>query len=241
MRTLLNKTVFRATVIAGLIGTVASCTRADAAPLLPDPAESAATSDAVVAAPVSGAVVKLDTAVFAGGCFWGVEAVFRHVRGVSSSVSGYAGGTTVRPSYEQVSTGDTGHAEAVQVIYDPAVVSYGTLLKVFFSVAHDPTELNRQGPDVGTQYRSAIFTRSDVQAAAVKSYISQLTSASTFRKPIVTQVAPLAKFWPAEAHHQNYLASNLTQPYIVYNDLPKLDALKKNYPDLYRADGIASK
>jgi peptide-methionine (S)-S-oxide reductase len=140
-----------------------------------------------------------------------------------------------------VSRGDSGHAEAVQVVYDPSVVSYGTLLEVFLAVAHDPTELNRQGPDVGTQYRSAIFTRTPQQAAAVKAYVAQLEAAHTFHRPIVTQVAPLAKFWAAEAYQQNYLALHPTEPYIVYNDLPKLDALKRQFPALYRADGIASK
>lgn len=220
-------------IVASLVLVLAAvaCARADAAPALPDPVgEAMLTSRAT-----------LDTAVFAGGCFWGVEAVFRHVRGVSSSVSGYAGGTVARPSYEQVSDGTTGHAEAVQVIYDPAVVSYGALLKVFFSVAHDPTELNRQGPDVGTQYRSAVFTRSAAQLTAVKAYVAQLTAAGTFREPIVTQVAPLSKFWVAEPYHQNYLAGHLTQPYIVYNDLPKLDALRRQFPTMYREDGIASK
>lgn len=215
----------------GLAVTAAACARADAATPLPAPSGDAAPH-------ITAAV---DTAVFAGGCFWGVEAVFRHVRGVQSSVSGYAGGRVAGPSYEQVSSGSTGHAEAVQVIYDPAVVSYGTLLRVFFSVAHDPTELNRQGPDVGTQYRSAIFTKSAQQATAVKAYIAQLTAAKTFREPIVTQVAPLTKFWAAEAYHQNYLAGHLTQPYIVYNDLPKLDALKKEFPELWREGGIAAR
>lgn len=240
MRTSINKTGLFAAAILGLLGTVASCTSADAASAFPETAEVLKPSAAVTTTNGDG-VAKLDTAVFAGGCFWGVEAVFRHVRGVTSSVSGYAGGTTVSPSYEQVSTGNTGHAEAVQVIYDPAVVPYGTLLKVFFAVAHDPTELNRSGPDIGTQYRSAIFTRSEAQATAVKSYISQLTSASTFREPIVTEVAPLKKFWLAESYHQNYLAGHLTQPYIVYNDLPKLKELKKQYPDFYRSDAIASR
>jgi peptide-methionine (S)-S-oxide reductase len=163
------------------------CANAEAAPALPTPTGDAARQTAAAA----------DTAVFAGGCFWGVEAVFRHVRGVSSAVSGYAGGRVANPSYEQVSDGTTNHAEAVQVVYDPNVVSYGTLLKVFFSVAHDPTELNRQGPDVGTQYRSAVFTRTPEQAAAVKAYIAQLGTAKTFRAPVVTEVAPLTRFWRA--------------------------------------------
>ncbi len=175
----------------------------------------------------------LDTAYFAGGCFWGVEAVFEHVKGVTGSVSGYAGGKTVNPDYESVSGGATGHAEAVKVTFDPSVVSYATLLKVFFTVAHDPTELNRQGPDVGTQYRSAIFTANAEQAKTAKAVIAELTNARTYDRAIVTQVAPLSRFFDAEAYHQDYLPRHLTQPYIVYNDLPKLDALKKQFPSLW--------
>lgn len=175
----------------------------------------------------------LQTAVFAGGCFWGVEAVFEHIKGVRGVVSGYAGGKVAGPDYEQVSSGRTGHAESVKVTFDPAVVTYETLLKVFFSVAHDPTELNRQGPDVGTQYRSAIFFTSPEQQKVAQAYIGQLTAAKTYSKPIVTQVAALDKFWDAEGYHQNYLYSHTTQPYIVYNDLPKLDALKKQFPQLW--------
>jgi len=176
-----------------------------------------------------------DTAVFAGGCFWGVEAVFRHVRGVKSAVSGYAGGEAATAQYEIVSSGRTGHAESVQVVYDPTQVSYGELLRIFFSVAHDPTELNRQGPDVGTQYRSAIFTRSDAQMQVAKAYIAQLDAAHAFKAPIVTVVAPLPAFYRAEDYHQNYLALHPDQPYIVYNDLPKLDQLKARFPDRYVA------
>jgi peptide-methionine (S)-S-oxide reductase len=194
-----------------------------------------------VAAASANPNAKADTAVFAGGCFWGVEAVFRHVRGVSSVVSGYAGGDVANPSYERVSEGNTGHAEAVQVVYDPQAVSYGTLLKVFFSVAHDPTELNRQGPDVGTQYRSAIFTKGAQQDEAVRRYVAELTASRTFAAPVVTEIAPLSRFWKAEAYHQNYLASHRSQPYIVFYDLPKLDALKQRFPELYRENGIASK
>lgn len=172
----------------------------------------------------------LETAVFAGGCFWGVEAVFEHLKGVKSVVSGYAGGTVVNPDYNSVSSGRTGHAEAVRVTFDPAVVSYESLLKVFFSVAHDPTELNRQGPDVGTQYRSAIFFTSAAQEKAANAMIAQLNASKTYRKPIVTQVGAFGKFYDAEAYHQNYLYSHTTEPYIVYNDLPKIDALKKQFP-----------
>ncbi len=175
-----------------------------------------------------------DTAVFAGGCFWGIEAVFEHVKGVKSAVSGYAGGNGGNPSYEQVSTGDTGHAESVQVIYDPAQVSYGKLLQIFFSVAHDPTQLNRQGPDHGSQYRSAIFYNTPQQQRVAESYIKQLTAAKTFSRPIVTQVAKLRGFYTAEAYHQDYLVHHPNQPYIVINDQPKVTALKKQFPDIYR-------
>jgi len=174
-----------------------------------------------------------DTAVFAGGCFWGVEAVFDHVKGVYRATSGYAGGTLANPSYEQVSTGDTGYAESVQVIYDPSVVSYGKLLQIFFSVAHDPTQLNRQGPDHGTQYRSAIFYRNDRQKLVAEGYIKQLTEAKTFSRPIVTEVTKLPAFHAAEDYHQHYLEQHPNQPYIVINDMPKLAALKKQFPDIY--------
>jgi peptide-methionine (S)-S-oxide reductase len=175
----------------------------------------------------------LQTAVFAGGCFWGVEAVFEHVKGVKAVVSGYAGGTVVNPDYETVTSGRTGHAEVVKVTFDPAVVSYETLLAVFFTVAHNPTELNRQGPDVGTQYRSAIFFTNAEQQKSATTVIAQLTQAKVFPRPIVTQVAALSKFYDAETYHQNYLYSHTDQPYIVYNDLPKIDALKKQYPALW--------
>lgn len=192
---------------------------------------------AVVVAPildVAASAAAEDTAVFAGGCFWGIEAVFEHVKGVKSAVSGYAGGNTANPTYEQVSSGDTGHAESVQVIYDPAQVSYGKLLQIFFSVAHDPTQLNRQGPDHGTQYRSAIFYNTPQQQRVVESYIKQLTAAKTFSRPIVTQVAKLRAFFPAEAYHQDYLVNHPNQLYIVINDKPKVEALKKQFPDIYR-------
>ena len=190
-----------------------------------------------VAAPVVDATATSaaeDTAVFAGGCFWGVEAVFEHVKGVKSAVSGYAGGNVASPSYEQVSSGDTGHAESVQVIYDPAQVSYGKLLQIFFSVAHDPTQLNRQGPDRGTQYRSEIFYNSPQQQQVAESYIKQLTAAKTFSRPIVTKVEKLNGFFRAEEYHQDYLVHHPNQPYIVINDAPKVAALKKQFPDIYR-------
>ena len=173
------------------------------------------------------------TATFAGGCFWGVEAVFENVKGVSSAVSGYAGGTTKAPTYEQVSSGLTGHAESVSVTYDPSQVTYGQLLKVFFAVAHDPTQLNRQGPDTGTQYRSAIFYSNPEQQRVAQHYIAQLREAKVFRQPIVTEVSPLKAFYPAEAYHQDYLVHHPNQPYIVINDLPKLAALKQELPVLY--------
>ncbi len=179
------------------------------------------------------AKATLQTVVLAGGCFWGVEAVFEHLKGVKSVVSGYAGGTVVNPDYNTVTSGRTGHAEAVKVTFDPAVVSYETLLKVFFTVAHDPTELNRQGPDVGTQYRSAVFFTSAEQQKTTADVIAAMAAAKTYKKPIVTQVASLTKFYDAEDYHQNYLYTHMTQPYIVYNDLPKIDALKQQYPTLW--------
>ena len=178
------------------------------------------------------------TAVFAGGCFWGVEAVFRHMKGVESAISGYAGGRTKNPTYGDVSTGMTGHAESVEVKFDPSKVTYGELLQVFMSVAHDPTELNRQGPDVGTQYRSAIYFVTDEQKKVAQAYVTQLDGAKAYPKKIVTELAPLTVFYPAEAYHQDYLARHPTQPYIVYNDLPKLEALKKEYPSMVRAQPL---
>lgn len=175
-----------------------------------------------------------DTAFFAGGCFWGIEAVFEHVKGVTSAVSGYSGGGVASPSYDQVTSGDTGHAETVRVIYDPAQVSYGQLLRIFFSVAHDPTQLNRQGPDRGTQYRSAIFFNSTQQQQIVERYIQQLTAAKFFSRPIVTQIAKLRAFYTAEDYHQDYMVHHPNQPYIVINDAPKVAALKKQFPDIYR-------
>ena len=176
------------------------------------------------------------TIVFAGGCFWGVEAVFEHVKGVTSAVSGYSGGTTKSPTYEDVSTGRTGHAESVQVVFDPSQVSLEQLLQVFFTVAHDPTQLNRQGPDRGTQYRSAIYTNGDEQKRVAQAYVAQLDRANAFGKPIVTEIVALPAFYPAEAYHQNYLALHPTQPYIVFNDLPKLANLKTQFPGIYVAN-----
>ncbi len=173
------------------------------------------------------------TAVFAGGCFWGVEAVFKHVKGVSTATSGYAGGSATTAKYPLVGSGMTGHAESVEVKYDPSQVTYGQLLRVFFAVAHDPTQLNRQGPDWGSQYRSAIFYTSPEQERVAKAYIAQLDAAKTFSKPIVTEVTPLKGFYAAEDYHQNYLALHPDQPYIVINDLPKLASLKSELPELY--------
>ena len=175
----------------------------------------------------------VQTAVFAGGCFWGVEAVFEHVKGVTQVVSGYSGGSAETAKYDLVSSGGTGHAESVRISYDPARVSYGQLLKVFFSVAHDPTELNRQGPDRGTQYRSAIFFGSDEQKRVAEAYIAQLQAARLFPHAIVTQVTPLKAFYEAEAYHQDYLVRHPNQPYIVINDLPKVANLQRQFPHLY--------
>jgi peptide-methionine (S)-S-oxide reductase len=174
------------------------------------------------------------TAVLAGGCFWGIQAVFEHLKGVSSVTSGYSGGYVKSPSYESVSTGVTGHAETVSIIYDPSQISYGQLLMVFFSVAHDPTQWNRQGPDTGSQYRSVIFYASEEQRRIAEAYIAQLDAAKTYSRKIVTKVEPFKAFYPAESYHQDYLKNNLDNPYIVYNDLPKLENLKKELPSLCR-------
>jgi peptide-methionine (S)-S-oxide reductase len=171
--------------------------------------------------------------VFAGGCFWGIQAVFEHVKGVKRATAGYSGGTVKSPSYEQVSSGETGHAESVEVIYDPSKITFGQLLKVFFSVAHDPTELNRQGPDWGTQYRSAIFYETPDQQRIAQAYVDQLTQAKAFSHPIVTQIVPFKAFYRAEDYHQDYLVYHPDSPYIIINDLPKIANLKKEFPDLY--------
>jgi peptide-methionine (S)-S-oxide reductase len=176
------------------------------------------------------------TAVFAGGCFWGVQGVFQRVEGVTNAVSGYAGGTAEDAKYPLVGNGTTGHAEAVQITYDPAKISYGTLMQVFFSVAHDPTQLDRQGPDWGPQYRTAIFPANDEQASLAKAYIGQLDAAEVYERPIVTTIEPGHAFYPAEGYHQDYLTLNPDQPYIVYNDLPKIEHLKRLFPELYRDD-----
>ncbi|HTS60196.1 MAG TPA: peptide-methionine (S)-S-oxide reductase MsrA [Terriglobales bacterium] len=173
------------------------------------------------------------TAVVAGGCFWGIQAVFAHVKGVISATSGYSGGAANTAQYEVVSGGETGHAESVKIVYDPSQITYGQLLRVFFSVAHDPTQLNRQGPDVGSQYRSVLFYANDEQKQIAEAYIAQLTQAKIFSHPIVTQVVPLKVFYPAEAYHQDYAAHHPDNPYIVYNDAPKVAHLQQEFPELY--------
>ena len=173
------------------------------------------------------------TAVLAGGCFWGVQAVFEHLKGVRSVTAGYSGGRVNSPSYEMVSSGLTGHAESVSINFDPSKISYGQILMIFFSVAHDPTQLNRQGPDDGTQYRSAIFYSNEEQQRIAATYIAQLDSAKVYPRKIVTEVVPFKGFFRAEDYHQDYLRTHTEQPYIVYNDLPKLDHLKKQFPELY--------
>jgi peptide-methionine (S)-S-oxide reductase len=175
------------------------------------------------------------TAVVAGGCFWGLQAVFQHVKGVNAVVSGYSGGAARTAQYEVVSTGKTGHAESVRITYDPSQISYGQLLKVFFAVAHDPTELNRQGPDTGTQYRSVIFYANEEQKRIAQAYIEQLNKAKVFGEPVVTQVAPLNAFYKAEAYHQDYAINHPDEPYIYLNDLPKVENLRKQLPELFVA------
>jgi peptide-methionine (S)-S-oxide reductase len=175
-----------------------------------------------------------ETAVLAGGCFWGVQAVFEHLKGVRSVTAGYSGGRINSPSYEMVSSGLTGHAESVNIAFDPSQISYGQILMIFFSVAHDPTQLNRQGPDDGTQYRSAIFYSSEEQRRIAAAYIEQLNAAKVYPRNIVTEVVSFKSFFRAEDYHQDYLQTHTDQPYIVYNDLPKLEHLKKRFPDLYR-------
>ena len=209
-----------------LIGTSMACNTATASSTtIPDP---------TLDAPLANAKGE-QIAVLAGGCFWGVEAVFEHVKGVTDVKSGYAGGSAAAAQYEKVSTGKTGHAESVRITYDPSQISYGQLLKVFFSVAHNPTELNRQGPDSGTQYRSAIFYSSEEQKRIAEAYIDQLNKAKVFPRPIVTQVGSLESFHQAEAYHQDYLVNHPDEPYIVINDLPKVENLRKQLPGLYKA------
>lgn len=207
---------------AGFIWFSAVPAAADATPL-PDPVvDQQAASD------------TQQVAVLAGGCFWGIQAVFEHTKGVQQALSGYSGGTKPVPSYEEVSSGTTGHAESVQIKFNPREISYGQILKIFFSVAHDPTELNRQGPDEGTQYRSAIFYANADQKRIAEAYIKQLDNAGIFKSRIVTQVSPLTAFYPAEGYHQDYAINHPTQPYIAFNDLPKVENLKRLFPTIYR-------
>ena len=194
---------------------------------LPDPAVDAQRAS------TSSSNSKDQTVVISGGCFWGIQAVFQHVKGVKSATSGYSGGSAKAADYELVSTGATGHAESVEITYDPSQITYGQLLKVFFSVAHDPTQLNRQGPDSGTQYRSAIFYADDDQKRIAEAYIAQLQQSKTFAKPIVTRVDPLKGFFAAEAYHQDYLFHNPKAPYIAYNDIPKVENFQRLFPALY--------
>jgi peptide-methionine (S)-S-oxide reductase len=176
----------------------------------------------------------LQTAVFAGGCFWGVQGVFQHVKGVRRATSGYSGGTVENPYYGLVSSGSTGHAESVQVVYDPSKITYGQLLMIFFSVAHDPTQKDRQGPDIGTQYRSAVFYGNEEQRKIVEAYIAQIDASKVYEKGLQTQVAPLSAFYQAEDYHQDYLTTHPDDPYIQFNDLPKIERLKRMYPEMYR-------
>ncbi|MCL1466711.1 peptide-methionine (S)-S-oxide reductase MsrA [Argonema galeatum] len=191
---------------------------------LPDPATNIPTSTAP----------QKQTAVFAGGCFWGIEAVFEHLKGVSDVVSGFSGGSATTADYEMVSSGETGHAESVKITYDPSQISYEQLLKIYFLVAHDPTQLNQQGPDMGTQYRSAIFFANDEQKRVALGYIDRLNKAHIFQKPIVTQIVPLNGFYAAEEYHQNFIDRHPNYPYVVVNDLPKLNQLQTQFPDIYK-------
>ncbi|HZG50677.1 MAG TPA: peptide-methionine (S)-S-oxide reductase MsrA [Pyrinomonadaceae bacterium] len=217
-------------LVAFFFGASLACNVASAgeAVNLPDPS---------VDAPLATASGK-STVVLAGGCFWGVEAVFEHVKGVTNVVSGYSGGTARTASYDAVSAGQTRHAEAVRITYDPSQITYGRLLKIFFAVAHDPTQLNRQGPDVGAQYRSAIFYADAEQKRIADGYINQLNQAKVFRRRIVTQVVALNSFYQAESYHQDYAAHHPEQPYIVAHDLPKVENLRRHFPDLYEARSL---
>jgi peptide-methionine (S)-S-oxide reductase len=225
---------FRTTLFIGalLIGAGSSLTllrSAEAPHVIPAPATVEQTGPGAPATEV---------AVLAGGCFWGVQGVFQHVNGVTNALSGYAGGEKSTAHYEVVGSGRTGHAESVRITFDPRKISYGRILEIYFSVAHDPTQLNRQGPDVGTQYRSAIFPANAEQARVAKAYIAQLNQAKSYSAAIVTKIEPGKEFFPAEDYHQDYLTLHPHQPYIVYNDLPKIDDLKKMFPEVYRDDPV---
>ena len=220
----MNRRSFRMITILPLVITL-GCNVVTATVAIPDP---------VVDAPLASTKGE-QTAVVAGGCFWGIEAVFEHVKGVIDAASGYAGGSAATAKYEIVSDGRTGHAEAVRIKYDPSEISYGQLLKVFFSVGHDPTQLNRQGPDRGTQYRSAIFCLNEEQKRIAQAYIDQLDKAKVFDSPIVTKVALSTDFYIAEDYHQDYVVHHPNEPYIVMHDLPKVENLRKQFPNLYRS------
>ncbi|WP_120967490.1 peptide-methionine (S)-S-oxide reductase MsrA [Comamonas sp. lk] len=217
--------------------TLAACSLAAAALLL-QAAPSLAQTPRRIPAPISDIAATTagsDNAVFAGGCFWGVQGVFQHVKGVSNAVSGYSGGEAKSARYDDVGSGRTGHAEAVRITYDPQLISYGKLLQIYFSVAHDPTELNRQGPDRGTQYRSTVFAQNPEQARIAKEYIAQLNQAKTYGKPLATTIEMSKPFYAAEDYHQDYLTLHPNQPYIVINDLPKIEDLKRSFPEVYQA------
>jgi peptide-methionine (S)-S-oxide reductase len=201
-------------------------------PQLPQKTIPAPTTDTITA---SNPKATAQTAVFAGGCFWGVEAVFEHVKGVSDVVSGFSGGESATAHYEAVSSGETGHAEAVKITYDPTQISYGQLLNIYFAVAHDPTQVNRQGPDSGTQYRSAIFFTDVDQQRVAQAYIDQLNQSKVFSQPIATQIVPLKDFYAAEAYHQDFIAHNPNYPYVVINDLPKITQLRQQFSNLYKS------
>ena len=221
---------------AGLLATFAAALVAGGFVPVATNAGEAAVKIAPPAVDATAAASGMQTAVFAGGCFWGVQGVFQRVQGVSQAVSGYSGGAEKTAMYEMVGSGLTGHAESVKVTFDPKKVSYGTLLQIFFSVVHDPTQLNRQGPDSGTQYRSAIFYADAAQKETAEKYVAQLDAAKSYPKKIVTQVVPLVAFYPAEAYHQDYLTLHPNSGYIVYNDLPKIENLKAVFPQQYRAE-----
>jgi peptide-methionine (S)-S-oxide reductase len=223
----MNRTVIRGVIAAAVLAPIIALSRGGVAahPIgIPAPPE----------APLATEGAALQTIVLAGGCFWGIEAVYEHIKGVTNAVSGYAGGTKEQADYEIVSSGRTGHAEVVRVTFDPSKVSLEKLLQVFFSIAHDPTQLNRQGPDVGPQYRSAIFFTNEEQERAARAYVDQLSKAKVYQRPIVTQIVKLDAFYPAEEYHQDFAERNPTYPYIVIHDMPKVDNLRAQFPDLYR-------
>lgn len=227
MKTWTRPVVFVAILAVGMVAWLHRARSAEPPVRIPPPTQDE---------PATGA--HSETAVFAGGCFWGVQGVFEHVRGVQQAVAGYSGGSAATAQYETVSTGNTGHAESVRVTFDPTLVSYGHLLQVYFSVAHNPTELDYQGPDEGTQYRSALFPLDAAQRTVAQAYIAQLGQAHAFPAPIVTRVEAFKGFYPAESYHQNFLFRHPSYPYIYVNDLPKVAGLERLFPDLYRKDPV---